>query len=241
MKLGNFKVLTFDCYGTLIDWESGIWNAFQPLLREQSTAIEASDLLLRFAHHEFEAEQTNPDLLYPALLARVHLNISDELGVETSSSMNENFGHSVPDWPAFDDSVEALARLQTRYKLVVLSNVDRVSFAASQQRLGVEFDAVYTAQDIGSYKPSPENFRYLLEHLKSDLNASSEHVLHVAQSLRHDHEPARAAGLANVWIGRQRLSQGGAWGATLAFEEIPHVDYTFFSLADFAEAVENDV
>tara|TARA_Y100000758_G_scaffold286713_1_gene237636 strand:- start:310 stop:834 length:525 start_codon:yes stop_codon:yes gene_type:complete len=94
MKLGNFKVLTFDCYGTLIDWESGIWNAFQPLLREQSTAIEASDLLLRFAHHEFEAEQTNPDLLYPALLARVHQNISDELGVETSSSMNEN-GHGV--------------------------------------------------------------------------------------------------------------------------------------------------
>jgi 2-haloacid dehalogenase len=121
---------------------------------------------------------------------------------------------------------------------VILSNIDRDSFAASSQKLGVAFDAVYTAEDIGSYKPDPANFDYLLTHLADEFQIQPDSVLHVAQSLFHDHAPAKAAGLDTVWIDRQRLSAGGDWGATMSVDDPPIPDLVFFSMSELAQAVD---
>ena len=237
-RLTDFEILSFDCYGTLIDWETGIWAALQPLLsRGSGRAVGREQALQAFAAHESRLERERADLLYPEVLAQVHADIAAGFGLRSSPALDQEFGGSVPSWPPFPDSAEALRSLQEHFKLVILSNVDRSSFAASQRRLGIEFDAVYTAQDIGSYKPSLANFEYLIEGVKRDFGCGSETILHTAQSLYHDHVPARACGLANAWIDRQRLSENGNRGATAAPDRRPEVDYRFFSMAELAAAV----
>ena len=144
----------------------------------------------------------------------------------------------MPLWPAFPDTADALRILKRHYKLVILSNVHRDGFAASNRKLGVDFDAIYTAEDVGSYKPSNANFEYLLAHLESDLGMRGADVLHTAQSLHHDHAPAKRFGLANAWIDRQRLSEGGSWGATEKVEAMPEMDFKFFSMDEMAKAVQ---
>lgn len=237
-RLTDYRVLTFDCYGTLIDWETGIWDALQPVLmaNERGDVTRARALGL-FATCEAAQQAATPGMLYPQLLREVHGAMCRELGLATTPELDAAFGDSVPHWPAFPDSAESLRYLKTVYKLVILSNVDRDGFAASNRKLGVRFDAVYTAQDIGSYKPDPANFQYLLAHLESDLGLGREDVLHTAQSLRHDHVQARAFGLANAWIDRQRLSAGGDWGATAQVDERPQTDFVFFSMQEMAQAV----
>ena len=238
-KLTEYRVLTFDCYGTLIDWECGIWDALQPLLMQVSRAdVTRHAALLAFGKFETRHERETPDLRYSELLARVHRDIAEHFGIATSEALDDAFGASVPLWPAFPDSAIALRVLARHYKLVILSNVHRDGFAASNRKLGVEFDAVYTAEDIGSYKPADANFEYLLSHLRSELGMDEAHILHTAQSLHHDHVPARRFGLANAWIDRQRLSEGGSWGATEEVVAVPETDFLFFSLAEMAEAVE---
>jgi 2-haloacid dehalogenase len=237
-SLLDCDVLSFDCYGTLIDWESGIWTAVQPLLVANRADRPRTEVLEEFARQEVAQETATPSKPYSEILALVHHNLAGALGLDTSEDLDLRFGGSVPDWPAFPDSAPALRRLGERYRLVILSNVDRTSFAGSNRLLGVDFDAVYTAEDIGSYKPDPANFDYLLSHLAQDLGAGSDGLLHVAQSLFHDHAPAKAAGLDTAWIDRQRLSEGGHWGATLQVEEWPEPDFVFFSMAELAEAVE---
>jgi 2-haloacid dehalogenase len=234
MKLTDFKVLTFDCYGTLIDWETGIWNALQPLLSAGRLDLEREEALACFGRLESELEEAGPSLRYSTLLAAVHARLAKELGVHIHADLNERFGGSVPDWPAFPDSAEALAYLKRHYKLVILSNVDRASFAASNRKLGVSFDAIYTAEDIGSYKPDPRNFAHLLAHLEADLGLEAGEVLHTAQSLYHDHAPAERAGLARAWIDRRFGKAGG--GATPATAVQPKVDFHFKSLAELAQA-----
>ena len=236
--LNDYRVLTFDCYGTLIDWESGIWDALQPLILHNARSDLTRDVALRaFAECETRHERESPGLRYPALLARVHRSIAERFHLETSETLDEAFGSSVPLWPAFPDSADALRALARHYRLVVLSNVHREGFAASQRKLGVEFDAVYTAEDIGAYKPADANFEYLLAHLHSDLGLTRTEILHTAQSLHHDHAPAKRFGLANAWIDRQRLSEGGSWGATAKVGTVPESDFLFFSLGEMAEAV----
>jgi 2-haloacid dehalogenase len=237
-SLHDYEVLSFDCYGTLIDWESGIWTALQPLLLANNVPVSRPDVLAEFGRIEAAQEARTPSLLYSDLLAGVHKDLATSLGLESTNDMDRVFGASVPEWPAFADSAAALAFLSGHYRLVILSNVDRVSFAGSNQRLRVRFDAVYTAEDIGSYKPDPENFDYLLRHLEDDFGVVADSVIHVAQSLFHDHAPAKAAGLDTVWIDRQRLSVGGEWGATSPIEDPPQPDHVFFSMADLARAVE---
>ena len=238
-RLTDYRVLTFDCYGTLIDWEGGIWDALQPLIVRGSPVGPSRDATLRaFAKFETRHERDTPGLHYPELLARVHRDIAKRFGIESSPALDEAFGASVPLWPAFPDSAEALRALKRRYRLVILSNVHREGFAASNRKLGVEFDAVYTAEDIGSYKPADANFAYLLEHLASELGLGAGEVLHTAQSLHHDHAPAKRFGLANAWIDRQRLSEGGSWGATEKVETTPETDFVFFSMAEMVDAVE---
>jgi 2-haloalkanoic acid dehalogenase type II len=237
-RLSDFSALSFDCYGTLIDWESGIWDALQPLIHASGRDdITRAMALEAFAEVESGQEAATPDRLYPDILQRVHASLAERFGLETSAEMDRAFGGSLAHWPAFPDTAEALRILKKRYKLVILSNVNRAGFAASNRKLGVTFDAVYTAEDVGAYKPDPRNFAYLLERLADEQGFSPGDILHSAQSLFHDHVPAKAAGLACAWIDRQGLCEGGQWGATARVAERPEVDFLFASMAAMAQAV----
>ena len=237
-RLFEFDALSFDCYGTLIDWETGIWDALQPLIVHNAAhGPSRSEGLEQFAALESRIESEQPTRPYSEILRRVHGALAEAGGLRTTAELDRDFGRSIGSWPAFPDTAEALRFLKTRFRLVILSNVDRAGFAATNGKLGVAFDAVYTAEDIGSYKPSAANFNYLVDRVRADLGVERGRVLHVAQSLYHDHAPARACGLSNCWIDRQRLSEGGAWGATAAVEERPDVDFLFYSLAELAGAV----
>ncbi len=236
-RLTDFSTLTFDCYGTLIDWESGVWDAMQPLLAGAGRDdIARREGLAAFAELESARQAATPDMPYPEVLARVHAGLARRFGLPTSAEMDAAFGASAPHWPAFPDTADALRLLGKRFRLAVLSNVDAAGFAASNRKLGVAFDAVYTAQDIGSYKPDPRNFDHMLERLAADRGVAAGDILHTAQSLFHDHAPAREAGLANAWIDRQGLAQGGHWGATAKVAEWPEVDFLFPTLGAMAEA-----
>ncbi|MBT8049210.1 MAG: HAD hydrolase-like protein [Xanthomonadales bacterium] len=236
--LNDYEVLTFDCYGTLIDWETGIWDAFQPLIMSNGyIGLTRERALEAFAVFESRMEVETPDRIYPEILSSVHAAVAGEFGLRTTGKLDAAFGDSIAHWPAFPDTADALRYLKTQFRLVVVSNVSRAGFAASQRKLGVEFDAVYTAQDIGSYKPDPANFRYLLDRLGEDLGLGKKQVLHTAQSLFHDHLPAASLGLATAWIDRQRLSETGSWGATHKLDEVPVTDFLFHSMAEMAAAV----
>lgn len=238
MNLNDYKVLTFDCYGTLIDWEAGIWDALQPLIMANGRSdITRKKALEIHAVFENQQETESPGMLYTDVLTRVHGLFAAEFDLRSNEQLDADFGRSISRWPAFPDTADALRYLQTRYKLVILSNVSREGFAASNRKLGVEFDAIYTAEDIGSYKPDSANFEYLFEHLQQDLGLERSDILHTAQSLFHDHVPAKRFGLANAWIDRQHLSESGSWGATAKVSEKPEVDFLFFSMGEMAEAV----
>ncbi len=233
MRFSDFKVLSFDCYGTLIDWESGLFAALAPLMAKLGTRLDRGPALETFAEFESRQQAETPTMLYADLLATVYRRLAPHWGVEVSDEDCRRFGGSIPDWPAFPDTAEALGYLQRHHKLVILSNVDRKSFAASNTRLGVEFDAIYTAEDIGSYKPDPRNFAYMLERLKAQGFGRSD-ILHVAQSLFHDHGPANAAGLTSVWIDRRHDAEG--WGATVPPKGTPRYAQRFVSMADLVAA-----
>ena len=234
MRLTDFKVLTFDCYGTLIDWESGIWAALQPLLTATGASLTRDAALTLFGRIEPAQEHETPDLVYRELLARVHQKMARGLGVNSTPELDRAFGRSIPDWPAFADTGEALGYLKQHYKLVILSNVDRQSFTGSNPRLGVTFDAVCTAEDIGSYKPDPRNFAYLVTEI-GKLGFGKADILHTAQSLYHDHVPAEAAGLARCWINR-RGETGLGGGATKSVARMPSLDFQFASMGAMADA-----
>ena len=238
-RLDEFSTLTFDCYGTLIDWESGIWDAYQPVLMANGRSDILREAALR-THARLESTQQaeTPGMLYPELLAAVHARFASTMGLETDSELDAAFGGSIGQWPAFPDTADALRRLKQRYKLVILSNVNRAGFAASNRKLGVTFDAIYTAEDVGSYKPDPRNFEFMLTRLAEDHGIGKGAILHTAQSLFHDHVPAGGFGLARAWIDRQGLAKGGTWGATAEVAERPEVDFLFPSMAALADAVE---
>ncbi len=236
--LNDYKALTFDCYGTLIDWESGIWDALQPLWLVNGFELDREAALRAFAEAESAQQAAAPDMLYPGVLNRVHTTMAQRFGLETNDDLDRAFGYSVPHWPAFPDTADALRILKRHYKLVILSNVDRDGFAASNRKLGVEFDAIYTAQDAGSYKPNPANFSFMLERLSTDLGLGAGDILHTAQSLFHDHVPARDAGLDRCWIDRQHLADGGNWGATALVGDRPSVDFHFSTMMEMARTVD---
>ena len=240
----KYRVLTFDCYGTLIDWERGIWDALQPILTENNRLdLTKASALQQFSALESNQQGESPTMRYSSVMQTVHARFAFDNQLATTDEMNEKFAKSIADWPSFPDSSDALCTLQTKYKLVILSNVDRAGFAASNRKLGVEFDAIYTAEDIGSYKPDLRNFKYMLRHLSADFGFEKCDVLHVAQSLHHDHTPARKMELANVWIDRQNISRGATdwkesnWGATALVDEVPEIDFVFYTMEEFARAV----
>ncbi|MEM0988750.1 MAG: haloacid dehalogenase type II [Pseudomonadota bacterium] len=236
--LRDYKALTFDCYGTLIDWESGIWDALQPLWSANNCQIDRQTALVAFANAESKQQAATPDMLYPKILTHVHRAVAKHFDLTTNQDLDRAFGNSVAHWPAFPDSADALRILKRHYKLVILSNVNVDGFAASNRKLGVAFDAIYTAQDVGSYKPNPANFEFMLRHLKSDFGFGPDDILHTAQSLFHDHSPATPFGLAKCWIDRQNLAEGGGWGATAEVSERPEVQFHYTSMMDMALAVE---
>ena len=234
MKLADFDTLTFDCYGTLIDWESGIAAALEPLAARAGREIAPDERVAAFGRHEHDQQARTPGARYPEILAGVHAAIARDWGVDPDPGLARAFGASVPAWPAFPDSAEALRYLERHYRLVILSNVHRAGFAASNEKLGVEFDAIYTAEDIGSYKPDPRNFHYMLDHLERDFGVTRDRIVHTAESLFHDCATARSLGLATTWI--HRRAAAGGFGATRAVAERPEVDFYFTSLAEMADA-----
>ncbi len=219
MKFADFKVLTFDCYGTLIDWEAGLAAALQTWARGQGLTVEDAALLEAFSQSEPRQEEGVGNMRgvfrpYPEVLRAVLGDIAREFDCPAPSKEEAAaFAGSVGDWPAFPDTAAALEKLQRWHKLVVVSNVDRASFARTQAKLGIAFDAVVTAEDVGAYKPGHHMFQRAFEVVE-EWGFRKEEILHVAQSLYHDHVPAKALGLKTVWVDR-RASNPGA-GATQA-------------------------
>ena len=211
LDLGDFSALTFDCYGTLIDWERGIVAALRPWTAAHRGEAGDEELLAAFGRAESRREAAQPTAPYPEILAGVLGDLATELGAAASREEAAAFGASVKDWPAFPDSAEALAYLKGHYRLVIVSNVDRASFRHSNAKLGVTFDAVVTADDAGAYKPAPNHFQLALAQL-AEQGVAREQVLHVAQSLYHDHVPAKRLGLKTMWVHRRadRAKRSGA-------------------------------
>jgi 2-haloalkanoic acid dehalogenase type II len=234
MRLTEFEALSFDCYGTLIDWEAGLAAVLTPWARARGLGLAPEQLLTAYADCEAAAEAERPADLYPDIVARSMRRLGDTLGAEVTGEDAARLASSVPDWPAFPDSQDALAALGARFRLIILSNVDRASFRASSDKLGAAFTSVLTAEDIGSYKPSPRNFETLAREA-ARLGIGPGRLLHVAQSLFHDHVPAKQAGLATVWINRRHAQPG--WGATPAPAVPVTPDWEFPSMAAFAAAV----
>lgn len=238
MKITDFSALTFDVYGTLIDWESGMIRGLEPLTSRLERTLGRNEILEAHARHESYQQAQTPWRRYPELLASVYRRLAEEWGVRASWSECQAYGRSVGDWPAFADSAESLQYLKRHFKLVVLSNVDNESFEHGNRKLAVEFDAVYTAEDIGSYKPSDRNFDYLLARI-GDIGISREEILHTAESVFHDHEPAARHGLTACHIYR-RHDQAG-FGATMKPATRPEVAFRFHSMADLAGAVREEI
>lgn len=233
MRLSDFTTLTFDCYGTLIDWETGMASALSRLVERSRRDLTRDAVLEAHARHESAQQLQTPAMLYSRLLAVVYKRLAEEWEAEASWDECLVYGDSIRTWPAFPDSAEALLYLKRHFKLVILSNVDNASFAHSRAKLGVSFDGVYTAEDIGSYKPSSRNFEYMIDKLARRGIAKSS-ILHTAESLFHDHVPANAHGLSSCWIYRRHAQQG--FGATMNPGAIPKHDFRFNSLGELAAA-----
>lgn len=236
-KLTDFELLSFDVYGTLIDWERGLIAAMQPALRAgNKTDIDQKEILKTYHDIAAPHQAANPGQIYSDSLAAVHPPICKALGLpEPSEEECKAVGASVGKWPAFPDTVDALKRLSKHYKLVVLSNVDNASFRAGNAHglEGFKFDAVYTAEDIRSYKPSHKNFEYMLSHVNEEFGTEKAQVLQTAQSQYHDHHPCKEMGIRSCWIYRP--------GAVMGNREDPVWNWKFDSLGDMADAVEKEV
>jgi len=251
--LKSFKVLTFDVYGTLVDWESSIVEQLKSL----TDRLPASHPLKNNPHklggvyndteHAIQAEQ--PSLRYDKLLSEVYVRMAkgemglSSLGDDKLRAEGDKFGASIEEWQPFPDTIDAMKRLKKHFRLVPLSNCDRGSFAKTLAGplKGVEFDAIYLAEDIGSYKPDLRNFHYLIEHIKKDFGIEKEDILHTAQSLYHDHRPAKTMGMSSAWIARKEgnASMGGEAKKVVESGEVGF-GWKFGSLGEMADAVEKE-
>jgi 2-haloacid dehalogenase len=227
LDFSGFEALTFDCYGTLIDWETGILDGLREVIGPHRLRAQGDELLEAYARHEADLER-GPYLPYRQILATCVERVCQERGVSPTRDDVDGFAASVGEWPAFPDSTDALRRLSRRYRLGVITNCDDDLFAASNARLGVTFDWIVTAQQAGSYKPSHRNFELALQRI----GLPRERVLHVAQSLFHDHVPAAELGITSAWINRRAARPGH--GATPPATAAPA--FTTVDMATFADA-----
>ncbi|MEH2320907.1 haloacid dehalogenase type II [Nostoc sp.] len=199
----QYKVLTFDCYGTLIDWENGILGVLKPLLLAHNTNLDDDQILELFA--EFEAELEKGEYIkYREVLKRVVQKIGEGFGFEPTADELNSLADSMQHWLPFPDTIEALKALSSKFKLVIISNVDDDLFAFSAKHLEVEFDQIITAEQAKSYKPSLNNFRVAIERIDLPL----EQILHVAASVYHDIVTAKSLGLSTVWVNRRADQKG---------------------------------
>jgi 2-haloacid dehalogenase len=227
IDFGRFKALTFDCYGTLIDWDSGISDLVRPWLRDMQSAVPPDLVVSTFALMQARHQQVRPTLLYPEVLRRSWRDIEEQFGWDESAARAETFAQSAGAWKPFPDTVESLRYLSRSYKLGILSNVDNASIAHTLKLLEVPFLTVVTAEDVSSYKPGLPHFEEAVRRLAAAGIQKSE-ILHVAQSKHHDMIPGRQFGLTTVWVNRRHGKKGT--GATLAANAEP--DLTVNSLAE---------
>src|SRR5215212_2003535 len=221
MEADNYEVLSFDCYGTLVDWESGIISGLRPVLRShgvEATVDEILDLHARTEHRLQATSKKGAYRKYRDVLGEEVREAGRRWGFDPSPSEVEALPDSVRYWLPFPDTVNALRALKDTYKLAIISNIDDGLFALTARYLELEFDYIVTAEQAGTYKPSPNNFELALERI----GAEPEKVLHVAESLFHDHAPAKGMGLDTAWIHR-RAAKGG-FGATPPAEAEPDLE-----------------
>lgn len=232
LNFDDYAVLTFDCYGTLIDWESGIWAALEPIFAAHGVTIDRETALELFGTLESEIEH-GEYVNYKTVQWRVLEGFGRRLGFAPSETELAAFSTSVKDWEPFPDSPAALQALHRKYKLVVVSNVDDDLFAHSQQKLGVTFDDVITAQQVRSYKPATPHFHEAFRRI----GLPREKILHVAQSLFHDIATAKSLGLATVWVNRRHNKPGdGATPPTTATPDVEVPDLATLARISGADA-----
>ncbi len=217
LSFDQFKVLTFDCYGTLIDWESGILSAVRPVLSEYGVKVSDEEILKLYAKFESESE-SGEYMKYREILRTVAINFARRYNFDLPEEMEQFIADSVKNWLPFSDTVAALKTLKNKYRLGILSNTDNVLFSYSAKHLAVDFDFIFTSEDIGSYKPSRRNFVYALDMI----GVPKENLLHVAQSLYHDVAVANSLGISTVWVNRRHDKSG--YGATPERSELPDLE-----------------
>lgn len=210
LDFSRFRLLTFDCYGTLIDWETGIFGALRPILAAHGKSLGDAQLLELYSDLEMQAEQGD-FCPYREILQTVVRGFGERLGFKPSEAEIRSLPESLPAWPAFPDTAAALGRLKTRYQLAITSNVDDDLFAWTAPKLGVPFDFVITAQQARAYKPSLRVF----ELAQARTGVSRDQWLHVGQSVFHDVVPAKSLGISTVWVNRAspRAGAGAAKAA----------------------------
>ena len=203
LEFDRFEWISFDCYGTLVDWETGISTAVAEVLESHGVRKSRDEVLALFADVEPRVQDSQDYLEYHTVLRRVMAMIGDELGIRCTESELDCLADTLPDWPVFPDVADTLKALQTRCRLAVISNVDDDLFAGTARALGVDFDAVVTAQQVRSYKPDLRNFNAASERM----SVERDRWLHVAESLYHDIGPANRLGIKSVWV--DRANRGG--------------------------------
>ncbi len=224
----RFEWLSFDCYGTLVDWETGISDAVADSLDPHDIRMSRSEILALFAEVEPQIQQSGRYLEYRRVLRRVMAMIGIKLGLQFSESEMNCLVNTIGSWPVFADTRDALRVMKSRYNLAIISNVDDGLFAPTADALGVELDVVVTAQQCGSYKPDHKNFRIALERM----GIQKDKWLHIGESLYHDIAPANELGIASVWVNRGHGSEGGATRPTDA-----KPDMEFHDLATVVRAM----
>jgi 2-haloacid dehalogenase len=232
LDFSRFSVLSFDCYGTMIDWEAGIFSAMRPILAAHNKRVNDVTLLKMYSELELEAEQ-EPYVSYREVLQAVVRGLGTRLGFDPSETEANSLPESLATWQPFFDTVAALRELKTRYKLAVISNIDDDLFASTAPKLGVKFDQVITAQQALCYKPCKRIFQIA----KSRLGIAAEKWLHVGQSIYHDVIPAQAMGIATVWVNRPSPRAGA--GATKAAAGKPDLEVA--SLKELVELAIREV
>ena len=210
----RYQWLSFDCYGTLADWETGISTAVARILESHGVARTHAEILALFSNAEPGAQATTPFLDYRGVLRQVMADIGSELHMQLTDAELDSLAESLPNWPIFPDAPDALNALKSRYKLAIISNVDDDLFAGTARALGVEFDAVITSQQAGQYKPNLRSFDLALERMACGKDA----WLHIGESLFHDIGPANRLGVSSVWVSRP--DRGGGTRPTDAVPDL---------------------
>lgn len=203
IDFNKYKILTFDCYGTLIDWESGILTALKPVLLNHNINLNDNYILELYA--EFESEIEKGEFVeYKEVLRKIMKKLGNKFGFTLSSFEEGCLTDSLKDWKPFPDTVEALQNLKKKFNLAIISNIDNDLFAFSAQHLNVKFDYIITAEQVKSYKPSLKNFKFAIDKI----GIAPEKILHIAQSIYHDIIPAKTLGLSTIWVNRRKGKEG---------------------------------